>query len=253
MSPVSARLLLVALLGLGSCRAGSEATDRPAPPASATSAMAAHDPQNPPIDCPLRAQGIEPHALRPFADVEKYITFLERADRVVWQRPDAVVAALGLGGHETIADIGAGSGYFSFRFAAAVPRGRVIASDIEPEMIRHIHHQAMTQGLRNIEVTLGKPDDPGVPREADVVFICDVLHHVPDRAAWMGKLGAEMKPGARLFLIEFKEGALPEGPPESMKIPRAELIALATGAGLTLDGEKPELLPYQTFLVFRRP
>jgi hypothetical protein len=62
-----------------------------------------------------------------------------------------------------------------------------------------------------------------------------------------------MKPGARLALIEFKEGKLPEGPPEGAKIPRAQLIDLATKAGLALDGEKSKLLPYQVFLVFRRP
>jgi hypothetical protein len=79
-----------------------------------------------------------------------------------------------------------------------------------------------------------------------------VLHHVPDRAAWLGKIVAEMRPGARLVLIEFKEGNLPEGPPESVKITRAQMVELATTAGLSLESERPELLPYQTFLVFRK-
>ena len=211
-----------------------------------------HDPAHPPIDCPLRKQGLDPAHLRPFEDTAKYIAFLERPDRAAWQKPDAVVAALGLTGKETIVDIGAGSGYFSFRLARAVPKGKVIAVDVEPEMIRHIHHKAMTEGVRNLQAVFAKPDDPGVPAEADLVFMCDVLHHIQDRPAWLAKLAAQMHKGARLALVEFKEGKLPEGPPEAVKLSRAQLVTLATNAGLVLDGEKSDLLPYQTFLVFRK-
>jgi ubiquinone/menaquinone biosynthesis C-methylase UbiE len=98
-----------------------------------------------------------------------------------------------------------------------------------------------------------KADDPQVPPEADIVFVCDVLHHVQGREAWLKKMASEMKPGARLVLIEFKEGKLPEGPPEAMKIPRQQIVEVVSQAGLALEAEKPELLPYQTFLVFRKP
>jgi SAM-dependent methyltransferase len=224
-----------------------------APARAADAARApAHDPAHPPIDCPLRKQGLDPTHLRPFDDVAKYIAFLERPDRAAWQKPDAVVAALGLGGKETVVDIGAGSGYFAFRLARAVPGGKVIARDIEPEMVRHMHHKAMTEGVRNLHATFATPDDPGVPGDADLVFLCDVLHHVPDRPAWMARLAGQMKKGARLALIEFKQGKLPEGPPESAKLPRAELVTLTTKAGLVLDSEHPDLLPYQSFLVFRK-
>jgi ubiquinone/menaquinone biosynthesis C-methylase UbiE len=191
--------------------------------------------------------------LKPFEDVEDYIAFLERPDRAAWQKPGAVVAALELKGTETVVDLGAGSGYFSFPLARALPAGKVVAIDIEPEMVRHIHHKAMTEGVNNIEPVLGKADDPGVAAGADLVFMCDVLHHVPTRAAWLTKLTSKMKPGARLVLIEFREGDLPEGPPEAVKIPRTEIVKLVTAAGLALDSEKPDLLPYQTFLVFRKP
>jgi SAM-dependent methyltransferase len=213
----------------------------------------AHDPALPPIDCPLHKLGVDPMHLRPFDEVEKYIAFLEKPERALWQKPDEVVKALGLKGAETLVDVGAGSGYFTFRFARALPRGRVIAADTEAEMIRHIHHRVMNDGLKNIQAVLTKPDDPEVSKHADWVFICDVLHHVPDRAGWLGRVAAEMKAGARLALIEFKEGKLPEGPPAAAKIPRAQLMALAKQAGLVPDAEKPALLPYQVFLVFRKP
>ncbi len=212
-----------------------------------------HNPTNPPIDCPLHKLGVDPMHLRPFDQVEKYIAFLENPERAIWQKPDDVVRALGLQGTETLVDIGAGSGYFTVRFSRALPHGKVIAADTEAEMIRHIHHRATSDGIRNIQVILTKPDDPEIGKDADWVFICDVLHHVPDRSAWLGRIAKEMKSGARLALIEFKEGKLPEGPPEGTKIPRAQLIDLASKAGLTLDGEKTKLLPYQVLLVFRKP
>ena len=226
---------------------------QPAVPSAPVDAMARHDPELPPIDCPLHKMGVEPAHLQPFQSVEKYIAFLERPDRAAWQKPDAVVTALGLDSGETVFDLGAGSGYFTFRLAKAVPRGKVIAGDTEPEMIRHIHHKVMADGIANVEPVLGQPDDPGIPEQADVVFVCDVLHHVPNREAWLGKLVSEMHHKAKLVLVEFKEGPLPEGPPEAMKLGRAKLLALAKGAGLVLASEKPELLPYQTFLVFSRP
>jgi ubiquinone/menaquinone biosynthesis C-methylase UbiE len=227
-------LLLVTVCWLMSCRRADKVTD------------------GRPIDCPLRKQGIDPTHLRPFEDVEKYIAFLERADRAAWQKPDDVVAALGLRGDETVFDLGAGSGYFTFRLATVLPRGRVVAADTEAEMIRHIHHRVMNENVQNVQATLIKPDDPAVPADADLVFVCDVLHHIADRSDWLGKLVAEMKPGARLVLIEFKEGNLPEGPPESAKISRAQMLELATKAGLTLAAERANLLPYQTFLVFKK-
>jgi len=206
----------------------------------------------PPIECPLAKKGVSHAQLRPFEEVEKYIAFLDRPERATWQWPDAVVAALGLQGDETVVDVGAGSGYFAFRFARALPRGSVVAVDVEPEMVRHMHHKAMSEGVHNLNVVLGKADDPEIPHEANLVFMCDVLHHVADRAAWLGKLAGEMNSGARLVLVEFREGPLPEGPPEAAKIPKADLVRLVTGAGLKLESEKPDLLPYQCFLSFRK-
>jgi SAM-dependent methyltransferase len=213
---------------------------------------AGHGQNLPGIDCPLRRAGVDPSHLRPFAEVEKYIEFLERPDRAAWQKPGDVVRALGLHGDETVLDLGAGSGYFSFQLARAVPRGKVVAADLEPEMIRHIHHKAVAEGITNLAPVIIKTDDPQVPLDADMVFICDVLHHVQDRQAWLKKMVSEMKPGARLVLIEFKEGNLPEGPPEAVKIPRQRMVELVNQAGLALEGEKPDLLPYQVFLVFRK-
>ncbi len=206
-----------------------------------------------PIDCPLEKKGVSADSLHPFADTEKYIEFLERPDRAAWQKPDDVVGALHLSGSETLVDVGAGSGYFTFRFAKALPKGKVIAVDVEPEMVRHVHHKVMTEGIENVEAVIADPADPTVDPAADVVFVCDVIHHVQDREAWLRKMFSEMKPGAKLVVVEFKEGNLPQGPPESVKIPKAKLTRLVRDAGFVVKSDDPKLLPYQTFLVFEKP
>jgi SAM-dependent methyltransferase len=241
--------LLFCLLVLPSCHPPDEEPRRADPPPAEAEH---HTADAVPIDCPLRRAGVNPDHLKPFEDVEKYIAFLEREDRAAWQKPDAVVAALGLRGDEVIADVGAGSGYFTFRLAKAVPLGRVVAIDIEPELVRHVHHKAISEGIDNVTAVLATPDDPGLPDGVDVVFVCDVLHHVADRAGWLGNISGKLAGGARLVLIEFKEGDLPAGPPAALKIPRAEMIALLTDAGLTLVEEQTGLLPYQDFFVFEK-
>jgi SAM-dependent methyltransferase len=260
-------LLVLSIAGVGCGRRdGSQRHESGASAASSTLALPAmvstarlqpgsvggHDPAHPPIDCPLRKQGIDPAHLKPFEEVEKYIAFLERADRATWQKPDEVVAALSLKGSETVVDLGAGSGYFAFRLAKALPKGRVIAADTEAAMVRHIHHRAMTEQVTNVEARIIKPDEPELPALVDLVFVCDVLHHVADRAAWLSKLAGALRPRAKLALIEFKEGKLPEGPPEDMKIGRAKLLSLVTDAGFSLESEHEGLLPYQVFLVFSK-
>jgi 2-polyprenyl-3-methyl-5-hydroxy-6-metoxy-1,4-benzoquinol methylase len=218
-----------------------------------TASCAAEKEPLPSIECPLRKARIDSTKLRPTEDVERYIQFLERPDRAKWQKPDEVIKALGLTGSETVVDLGAGSGYFTFRLANTLPKGKVVAVDTQPEMIRHVQHKAASERITNIEPRIAKPDDPCLPREAALVFICDVLHHVPNRSEWLRKLHAEMRGGARLAIIEFKSGRLPEGPPEVMKIAKSDLIALLTKAGFALKEDCANLLPYQEMLVFEKP
>jgi ubiquinone/menaquinone biosynthesis C-methylase UbiE len=205
-----------------------------------------------PIECPLRKQGINVHNMKPFEDTEKYIEFLERKDRDVWQKPNEIVSSLNLKGSETLVDLGAGSGYFSFRFSRALPKGKVIVIDTEPEMLRYVHHKAMSAGIKNIEPVLATYEDPKIPKNVDIVFICDVLHHVNKRAEWLAKLNLEMEKGDKLILIEFKEGKLPEGPPENIKICGKEMLSLVCKAGFKLIKEDSTLLPYQNYFIFEK-
>jgi SAM-dependent methyltransferase len=207
----------------------------------------------PPIECPLRKAGIDKTKLRPFEEVEKYVKFLERPDRAKWQKPEAVIKVLGLKGTESVVDLGSGSGYFTFRLSKAVPNGEVFAIDSQPEMVRHVHRKVLTGDWPNVRTQVGKPDDPGLPPDADLVFVCDVLLHVRQKAEWLKTLHSQMRSGAKLVLIDFREGELPEGPPEEIKVPKKEVARLCREAGFVLKEDRSDLLPYQEFLVFEKP
>ncbi len=108
----------------------------------------------------------------------------------------------------------------------------------------------MNEGVDNIEVVLATYDDPKVSEDTDLVFICDVLHHVQGPLEWLKKISGALHPGSKLVLVEFVEGDLPAGPPASIKIPRDQIIALTEQAGFQPAEDHSDLLPYQHFLVF---
>ncbi len=215
-----------------------------------------------PIDCPFAnmkpshmGHGGHHHGdkHRPFKSVAKYIAKLDQKDRATWQKPEAVIAALKLKPDSVVADVGAGSGYFALRIAAKYPKGKVIAIDIEPKMLTHIQARAKALKLTNLTTALSKGGDPMVTDKADLVLIADVLHHVPGAPAWLARMFKSMKKGARLAIIEFKEGNLPKGPPAHIKIPKAKLLKLLTGAGFTAPVVDDKTLPYQLLVILKKP
>ena len=211
-----------------------------------------HDPSNPPVDCPLRKAGLDPTQMKPFEQMEAYIQFLEREDRKVWQKPEEVVEQIQLKGNERVLDIGAGSGYFSFPIAQKLTTGRVFAADVEPEMIRHIHHKSMLNNVQNIEVKLIDPKAPEIPENIDIVFMCDVMHHIADPVDWMTGIVKQLPDNAQFHIIEFKQGDIPNGPPEAAKIAPEKLMEIAKSSGLELDRQVTDLLPYQNYYIFKK-
>lgn len=182
---------------------------------------------------------------------EEWIRVLETPDRDGWQKPQQVVEALRLEPSSAVADIGAGSGYFSVRFAAAIgPQGTVYAGDIDAGLIEYLKQRADKAGLKNLKPVLGKPDDPLLaPASIDLVFICDVIHHIENRGPYYKKLAQALRPGGRLAIVDFHKHELPVGPPPAMKIAKADLIAELEQTGFALR-EEFDFLPYQYFLVF---
>ena len=212
-----------------------------------------HDPTNPPIDCPLRKQGLDPTQMKPFEQMEAYIQFLDREDRKIWQKPDEVVEAMQLKGTERVLDLGAGSGYFSFPIAQKLTSGHLFAADVEPEMIRHIHHTSMLNGIQNIEVLLIDAQKPQIPENIDIVFLCDVMHHIANPVDWMTGIVKQLPNGAQFHIIEFKQGDIPNGPPESAKVSPEKLLEITKSSGLELTRQITDLLPYQNYYIFTKP
>ena len=161
--------------------------------------------------------------------------------------------SLGLKLGDEVADLGAGSGYFTIRLAREVgATGKVYAVDLDPKMLEHIDRRAKEEQLENIQTILADPNDPKLgSNSVDLIFICDVLHHINDRAKYYPLLSRALRPSGRLVNIDFHKRKLPVGPPEEMKIEKKEMIKEAEAQGFQLAREL-EILKYQYFLVFER-
>jgi len=149
----------------------------------------------------------------------------EGFDRDSWQAPEKVIAALEIRQGDHIADLGSGSGYFTFRLARAVgPTGRIYAVDIDPEMNDLVAKRSREQGFDNIQVILAEPDDPKlVAGSVDLIFTVNTYHHIDGRVAYFRKLQRYLRPGGRLAIIDFDRRAWFQGlwshytPPEFIR------------------------------------
>jgi 2-polyprenyl-3-methyl-5-hydroxy-6-metoxy-1,4-benzoquinol methylase len=173
------------------------------------------------------------HADHPFADAEALASALDDPARDAWQRPDDVLRAMEIAPTMSVADVGAGTGYFAVRLARAVPAGEVTATDIEPDMVRFVNERAHREGLQNLRAILATEAGSGLARESvDRILVVHVWHHLPDRGAFARDLSAALRPGGRLFVVDFAVAAR-RGPPTSMRVAPESIIAELEAAGLT--------------------
>ena len=183
-----------------------------------------------------------------FDDPNKWSQQFDAADREAWQKPEQVVQALDLKPDAVVADIGAGTGYFSVRLARVVPQGRVFAIDVEPTMLAHITARAQKEVLKNITAVRGTETSAAIPEKVDLVLIVDTYHHISARTAYMAAVKSQLKPGGRVAIIDFKPDAT-EGAPTHMRVSTDTVIAEMTAAGFALAGAHA-FLPHQYFLMF---
>lgn len=190
-----------------------------------------------------------------FDDPQRWSAVFDDPARDAWQRPDELVAALQLAPGATVADIGAGTGYFNRRLAGAVgPQGRVIAVDIEPALVEHMRARAAQEATPNVEPRLGAPADPGLkPGEVDLVLLVNTYHHIDGRVAYFSALKAAMKPGGRLVVVDYRPDGDPEiGPPPAHRLAPEAVSAELGQAGWTA-GRSLDVLPQQFVLEFGVP
>lgn len=181
-----------------------------------------------------------------FDDPARYAKTFDDPARDTWQMPDRVIQALALPPTASIADIGAGTGYFTVRLAKALAEGTVYAVDVEPAMVEHVRKRAAD--LRNVVPVLANEGSPNLPKPVDAVLIVDTYHHLPSRSAYFRDLKKSLAPAARVAIIDFRKDS-PEGPPAEFRFDADQIVAEMKQAGFRLEA-KHDFLPRQHFLIF---
>ena len=179
--------------------------------------------------------------------------WLERPSREAEEQPSQVVGALNLKPNYVVADIGAGTGYFSFRIATFIPVGKVLAVDIQPEMLDIIKFLKDEKQITNIEPVLATPTDPNLPPErVDLALMVDAYHEFEYPREMMQGILQSLKPGGRVVLVEYR-GENPFIMIKGLhKMSQRQVRKEMQAVGLVWR-ETKNLLPQQHLMVFEKP
>jgi arsenite methyltransferase len=176
----------------------------------------------------------------------------EDPSRDEWQQPEQVIAALAIRPGDRVADLGSGSGYFTLRLAPAVgPDGKVYAVDVDEEMNEYLRQRVAEAGLANVDVILGRFEDPLLPDGGvDLVLIVDTYHHLEDRPAYFRNLRRDLAPGGRIAVIDYdgRKGWFVRLMGHTT--PREELLREMAEAGYEVAQEF-DFIDRQSFVIFR--
>ncbi len=181
-----------------------------------------------------------------FDNAEQWAKVFDDPKRDAWQEPDRVIAALELTRTMTVADIGAGTGYFTMRLAPLVKE--VVATDIEPNLIAYIKDRAKREGIANVRAQMTPPDDPQLVA-VDRILVVDVWHHLGDRKAYAKRLAAALEPGGFVAVVDFKLDAT-MGPPKQHRLAPDAIVEDLNAAGL--DAKLAIELTEQYIVIARR-
>ncbi len=198
---------------------------------------------------PVRVLAQERRHSRQFPAAE--LGELEGPDREAWQKPDAIMDALGIYDGSSVADLGAGGGWFTVRLARRVgPTGIVYAQDIQKPMIESMERRFRREGLRNVTTVLGTPDDPKLPAPVDAVLIVGVYGELARPVELLKNVRTSLRPAGRVGIVDFRKDGLGPGPDLiEERVDEAVVIKDAEAAGLRLI-DRSTALPFQYLLIF---
>ena len=185
----------------------------------------------------------------PRHDFASFRARMEDPARAGWQKPYEVVTRLHLRRGQRVADIGAGTGYFTVRLARAVgARGRVYAVDIDRSALQYMRRRFRREKLGQIQVLQGTADDPKLPVAVDLIFICDTWHHIDKRGAYARALRRYLTRTGRLVIVDFKPDAdTAIGPPRQMRLSPEQITEELRQGGFEVTREL-DFLPLQYVL-----
>lgn len=204
---------------------------------------------------PAVAQQGHQHERMP--NVMEYIDRLDRPERDQYQKPALVIEALELKPGMSVADLGAGSGYFTRRFVEAVTEtGKVYVVDVEPGALKYVEDSLVRMHRPyTVEFILARPDNPKIPfQSVDLIFVCNTYHHLADRTEYFRNIKASLKSGGRIAIVDFyhdeRSGDL--GFPKRHLVRQETVVQELLLAGYKLSREHT-FLPRQFFLEFTLP
>lgn len=178
---------------------------------------------------------------------------LEASDRDEWQQPGKIMDILRIGEASVVADLGAGSGWFTIRLANRVgPNGRVYAEDVQKPMIQAIKVRVDRLGLKNVETIFGTDVDPRLPRPVDAVLMVDAYHEAEKPVALLTNVAKSLKPEGRIGIVDFRKDGGGPGPAMEERVDPETVIRDVQAAGLVLRSRET-FLKYQYMLVFEKP
>jgi ubiquinone/menaquinone biosynthesis C-methylase UbiE len=189
-----------------------------------------------------------------FSEVKRFARHFDSKERDAWQKPGEVVSLLDLRGGHVVADIGAGTGYFLSYWSKAVGnQGRVLALDVEPNMVEYMNRRVRQAGLRNVEPRVVAPDDPNLPPNGvDRIVIVDTWHHIDDRAIYTAKLARALRPGGSVMIVDFTlESDM--GPPLTHRLAPEQVVKELEEGGLRAQIVPSETLPKQYVIRGAKP
>ena len=180
------------------------------------------------------------------------ISWLDRAERDQQEQPAKVVEALELKEDDVVCDLGAGSGYYTFRLAPKLPKGKVLAVEIQDEMIKELKKHIEKKETTNVEIIKGTEKDPKLPEKGvDLILMVDVYHELAFPYETMLAIRKAMKPGARVVLVEFRKEDPKVPIKEVHKMSEEQIKKEMTAVGLT-HVKTVGTLPWQHIAIYKK-